>query len=157
MSRTKGALSAKFDRASIGRLRRAYEAGTPMSALRARFHASGETIRAILEREGVELRPARREKAEEELDRAVRAGLRQGYGVSGIAAIAGVGYERALAVAKRIALEHADEDWEEGDGLTETERELAREAEQDAERAWAEDQAFAAYHEQMMEERYGSE
>lgn len=150
-------ISAKFDRASIARLRRAYEAGTPMTALETRFHASGKTIRTILEREGVELRPARRERSEEELDRAVRAGLRQGYGVSGIAAVAGVGYERALAVAKRIAAEHADMDWDEGDGLTETERELAREAEQDAERAWAEDQAFAAYHEQMMEARHGSE
>lgn len=140
---------APLDAAQRARLVRAYEAGAGVGALAGRFGVSDKTVQRILMDAGVELRRGgMRTVTDEEIEEAVARGIDQGFGYTAIAAAVGAGYERVKPVYERLMAEERDV-WPE---LTETELELAYEAEAEAYRAAAEDQAYEAFMEARWED-----
>lgn len=140
---------AALTEAQRARLVRAYEAGAAVGALAGRFGVSDKTVQRVLMDAGVELRRGgMRTVTDGEIEEAVARGIDQGFGYTGIAAAVGAGYERVKPIYERLMAERRDE-WTE---LTETELELAYEAEAEAYRAAAEDQAYEAFMEARWED-----
>lgn len=140
---------APLDAAQRARLVRAYVAGAGVGALAGRFGVSDKTVQRILMDAGVELRRGgMRVVTDEEIEEAVARGIDQGFGYTAIASNIGAGYERVKPVYDRLMAERR-EAWPE---LTETELELAYEAEAEAYRAAAEGQAFDAFMESRWED-----
>ena len=138
-----------LDEADRAAIRRAYEAGTSAKALARRYGVSDKTVSRAIVEAGGELRHAQPGAlADDELEEAVARGIAKGFGYTAIAHAIGANYRRVKPVYDRLMAETRDA-WPE---LTETELELAYEAEAEAYRAAAEDQAYEAFMEARWED-----